>query len=176
MDTFLQSDSAGAMRAYQLPRYQQLPQIEIYSDQLVTVLQRVLCPLFDEEAQKYITASMINNYAKQGVISRPVKKKYNREHIAYLIFIAVSKQVLSIDGIQKLIKIQLNTYPIETAYNYFCTEFEHALHAIFSGEEIPLDSSFTQTQETKLMRADIAAIAHKIYLNKYLELFHAETT
>lgn len=172
MDTFEQSTRAQEMQAYHLPRYHQLPEIDIYLDQLITILQQVLQPLFDEETQKCITASMINNYAKQGVIRRPIKKKYNRDHIAYLIFIAASKQVLSIGGIQKLIEIQLSTYPITAAYDYFCTEFEHALHAVFRSEEPPLDSASSQTQETKLMRAVTSAIAHKVYLNKYLDECH----
>lgn len=175
MDTFAQSDRANQMRAYQLPRYRQLPEIDIYLDQLITILQQVLRPLFDEETQTCITASMINNYAKQGVICRPIKKKYNRDHIAYLIFVAASKQVMSIGGIQKLIQIQLDTYPIDVAYDYFCTELEHALHAIFSNKELPPDSASAQTQETKLMRAAVSAIAHKIYLSKYLEQFQKKT-
>lgn len=169
MDSFTQSDCAQEMRTYQLPRFHELPEIDIYLDQLITILQQILHPLFDEETQKCITASMINNYAKQGVIRRPVKKKYNRDHIAYLIFIAMSKQVLSIGGIRNLIQIQLDTYPLDIAYDYFCTELEHALHAVFNGEEVPSDSASAQTQQTMLIRADVSAIAHKIYLSKYLE-------
>lgn len=169
MDVFIQSDKAEEMRAYRLPRFHELPQIEIYLDQLITVLQQILSPLFEADAQPCITASMINNYAKQGVISRPIKKKYTREHIAYLVFVGTSKQVLSINGIRRLIEIQLSSYPLETAYDYFCTELENVLHAVFSGEEPPMDSASAQTQQTKLVRADVSAIAHKIYLCKYLE-------
>lgn len=174
MDSFVQSDKAQEMREYTLPRFHELPQIEIYLDQLITVLQQILSPLFGADTQLCITSSMINNYAKQGVISRPVKKKYTRDHIAYLVFIAASKQVLSIDGIRRLIQIQLDSYPLATAYDYFCTELENALHAVFSEEEPPADSASTQTQQTKLMRADVSAIAHKIYLSKYLEQFSAQ--
>ncbi|MCI6926918.1 MAG: DUF1836 domain-containing protein [Butyricicoccus porcorum] len=174
MDSFIQSDKAQEMREYTLPRFHELPKIQIYLDQLITVLQQILSPLFDADTQQCMTASMINNYAKQGVISRPVKKKYTRDHIAYLIFIAASKQVLSIDGIRKLIQIQLDSYPLEAAYDYFCTELENALHAVFNGAEPPADTASTQTQQTKLMRADVSAIAHKIYLSKYLEQFAAQ--
>ncbi len=171
MGTFLQTDSAHEMQTFQLPRYRQLPEIDIYLDQLITILQQILHPLFGRETETCITSSMINNYAKQGLIRHPVRKKYGRDHIAYLIFIAACKQVMSIGSIQKMIQIQLNTYPLDTAYDYFCTEFEHTLHAIFSNEELPPDSSSVQTQETKLMRAAISAIAHKIYLSKYLDYF-----
>ena len=169
MDEFLQSKCAQQMREYRLPRFSELPRIEIYLDQLITVLHQTLSPLFDDETSQCITASMINNYAKQSVIQRPIKKRYTREHIAYLIFIALSKQVLSIDGIRKLIQIQLETYPLDIAYDYFCTEMEHALHTVFSTSDFPADSATVQTQQTKLVRADVSAIAHKIYLAKFLE-------
>ncbi|HBI64472.1 MAG TPA: hypothetical protein DDX51_05080 [Clostridiales bacterium] len=174
MDSFIQSQQAQEMQRYHLPRFHELPVIEIYLDQLITILHQILHPLFDEETQQCLTASMINNYAKQGLIQRPVKKKYTREHIAYLVFIAVSKQVLSIGGIQQLITIQLDTYPLETAYDYFCTELEHALHAVFSGCEIPADSAVSRTQQSQLIRANAATVAHKIYLAKYLRLFAQE--
>lgn len=174
MDEFLNTERAQQMREYRLPRFHELPAIEIYLDQLITILHQTLSPLFDDETQQCITASMINNYAKQGVIHRPVKKKYTKEHIAYLIFIALSKQVLSIGSIQRLIQIQSETYPLEIAYNYFCTEMECALHAVFSGTEPPADSASRQTQQTKLLRADVTAIAHKIYLSKFLEQVASE--
>ena len=169
MDEFLKTERAQQMLTYRMPRFHELPEIEIYLDQLITILHQTLSPLFDGETQQCITASMINNYAKQGVIQRPIKKRYTREHIAYLIFIALSKQVLSIGGIQKLIQIQLKTYPLDVAYDYFCTELEHALHAVCSNTDFPVDSATAQTQQTKLLRVDVTAIAHKIYLSKFLE-------
>ncbi len=171
MEAFSQSACAQEMQQYHLPRYQELPQIDIYLDQLITVLHQVLQPLFDDATERCITASMINNYAKQGVLPRPVKKKYNRNHIAYLIFITVTKQVMAIDDIRQLIQIQTATYSLETAYNYLCTEFEHALAAVFCNDASPADTASVQTQQTKLVRAAVAAVVHKIYLNKFLKFY-----
>lgn len=173
MEAFSQSACAQEMQQYCLPRYQELPQIDIYLDQLITVLHQVLRPLFDDDTERCITPSMINNYAKQGVIPRPLKKKYNRDHIAYLIFIAVTKQVMAIDDIRQLIQIQTATYSLETAYNYLCTEFEHALTAVFHGDTTPEDTASVQTQQTKLVRTAVAAVVHKIYLNKFLKYYAA---
>ena len=169
MNAFIESSRAQDIRSYHLPRYHELPQIDIYLDQLLTILQKTLEPLFTQEEQKFITASMINNYTKHGVISRPTKKKYCREQIAHLIFIVINKQVASLNAIQGLLQIQARSYPSDVAYDYFCTEFENALHALFSDQERFPDSATTQTEETVLMRACVSAAVHKIYLNLYLE-------
>lgn len=169
MNAFIDSSRAQGICCYRLPRYHELPQIDIYLDQLLTILQKTLEPLFTQEDQKFITASMINNYTKHGVISRPTKKKYGREQIVHLIFLVINKQVASLDAIQGLLQIQVRSYPLDVAYDYFCTEFENALHALFSGQERLPDSATAQTEETVLMRACIAAAVHKIYLNLYLE-------
>ena len=56
MDSFVQSDKAQEMREYTLPRFHELPQIEIYLDQLITVLQQILSPLFGADTQLCITS------------------------------------------------------------------------------------------------------------------------
>ena len=49
---------------------------------------------------------------------------YNREQIAYLLFIAIAKSVLSLEDIQLLIYVQKATYTGKTAYEYFANEIE----------------------------------------------------
>ena len=41
----------------------------------------------------------VSNYVKKGILSHPVKKKYTREQIASLMYIVVSKTVLSMENI-----------------------------------------------------------------------------
>ena len=76
-------DFCQQMIAYRLPRWEDLPTFDIYMDQLITLVKQYLKDLFDEE-DVIITSSMINNYVKMELIPKPVKKRYNREHIAYL--------------------------------------------------------------------------------------------
>ena len=38
---------------------------------------------------------MINNYVKLGMMSRPVKKRYSRAHLASLVMVCVLKQTIS---------------------------------------------------------------------------------
>ena len=46
-----------------------------------------------------LTASMVSNYVKKGLVSNPVKKQYSREQISYLIYISIAKVSVSIDNI-----------------------------------------------------------------------------
>ncbi len=112
--------------AYRFPRWEQLPMIGIYMDQLVAWLEHQFRQFPGETAGKLITPSMINNYVKQKIIPPTVKKKYSREHIAYLIMICNLKPVLPIGTIQAMIATQLKTMTLDEIYNHFCEEQEAA--------------------------------------------------
>lgn len=91
---------------FSLPKWRNLPDLDLYMDQVVTYLERELSPLTVEEQEKMITTWMINNYVKGDLLSNPVKKKYSREHIAYLLAICSIKQILSISDIASLFNFQ----------------------------------------------------------------------
>ena len=64
-----------------LPRWEELPNLDLYLDQVVTVMEEYLEFFVTDKEDKIITKTMINNYAKDRVIS-PVKgKKYTKEQI-----------------------------------------------------------------------------------------------
>ena len=83
-----------------LPEWEALPEIELYMDQVITLLSRYLTVLGDG---KVITQPMINNYVKLGIMPAPEKKRYSREHLLMLIFIYYFKNILSISDIQTLL-------------------------------------------------------------------------
>ena len=113
-----------------------------------------------------LTPSMISNYVKKGLVSNPVKKQYSRDQIAYLMFIALAKSVLSLDNLFLFIRLQQRTYPTERAYAYVCDEFENMLQYVF-GLKPELDSvGVDSTDEKFMLRSTITTIAHKIYLEK----------
>ena len=86
-------------------KYGELPAIDLYMDQLTTFLEERLRPMLrDTEAEKFLTKTMINNYAKNDLIPPPVKKKYTREHLIFLILIFYNKSFLSMDDIKKLLE------------------------------------------------------------------------
>ena len=110
-----------------LPHWDELPDLELYMDQVLSLMERYLgsYPGFD---RKGLTASMVNNYVKLGVMPPPVKKKYTRAHLAHLIIICVLKTCLPIDSIKNMIASSQQTEEAEGAgYDRFCALFEEAV-------------------------------------------------
>lgn len=107
-----------------LPRYEELPEIELYMDQVVALMQKYLEPLLGKGSDKTITPSMINNYVKQGAIPAPIKKRYGRDHIARLIIICIFKQILPIPSIQAMMKNYLSRCTVDQMYNRFRENYE----------------------------------------------------
>ena len=118
---------AETAKDFRLPRYEEIPDVGLYLEQVTKYVGDCLAPL----TQTAVTGSMISNYVKRGLIANPVKKQYDRDQIAYLIFISVTKIVLSMDDIRLMVSVQKQTYSPRVAYNYFCREFENVLDYVF---------------------------------------------
>lgn len=158
---------------YHCPRYEDLPKIELYMDQLVAVLNDYLSPFLSQGEDTLITATMINNYVKQKVIHPPKNKKYNRSHIMYLIVVGILKNVLSISDIAQLIKMQINKYPLRKAYNFFAVELENVLNVTFGRRDFSeANSVWERTQLQKLVRSALLSFANKVYIRKYLSVIN----
>ena len=83
--------------------YEELPDIELYMDQVVTFLEKQVQIFQTSSLDKPITPSMINNYVKGNVISAPISKKYNRENLASIEEVMTLKQVLSIAEVKQIL-------------------------------------------------------------------------
>lgn len=158
------------IQAFHLPRFQEIPDIDLYMDQLIFYMERVFQPLETVSKEKILTTAMVNNYVKQKLITPPVRKRYSREHIAYLIVISVFKTLFSIHEIRQLLQIQISSFPIGQAYDYFCTELENILQGTFSQEGLPEDTSVTNAPQSRLVRCSMIAFAHKLYTQHLMEV------
>ncbi|MBQ8567605.1 MAG: DUF1836 domain-containing protein [Oscillospiraceae bacterium] len=118
-----------------LPRWNELPDIDLYMDQVITLLNKYIEP-FSSEGE--ITPSMINNYVKHGVIPAPVKKRYSRVHISRLLIVCVLKPVLSIQRIGEITESLLKDRSEEELLNFFSEQYERTLEHI---EGIVLEGS-----------------------------------
>lgn len=98
-------ESPDRFSAFFLPAWEQLPDLGLYMDQVITYLERQYRALYGEE-KRIITPSMINNYVKCGLIKRPEGKKYDREHLAQLIMLCSLKQALSLEDLRGLLNAQ----------------------------------------------------------------------
>lgn len=159
--------------SFRLPRFNELPDLRLYVDQVMDLMARMLSPILGDEQEKWLTATMIGNYVKQGVAPRPDGKRYTREHVAHLVFLCMTKQVLSISEIQELFAIRRRSdYTMEIAYDYFCTEFESIFAHVFNDTPLRPDSARTHALETSVLRSAGFAVAHRIYLRQYLMYMH----
>ena len=74
--------------------------------------------------------------------------------------------MLSLEDIQSLITLQKGTYDAETAYQYFCREFENILFFIFGLKDTLDEVGVDSNDEKAMLRNTIITVAHKVYLDK----------
>ncbi|MGN0506517.1 MAG: DUF1836 domain-containing protein [Lachnospiraceae bacterium] len=82
---------------------QEIPNIELYMDQVTTFMDRHLEDTKRYSEDKLLTKTMINNYTKNNLLPSPQKKKYSKDHMFLLIFIYYLKNILSITDIHSLL-------------------------------------------------------------------------
>ena len=168
-DAFLRSEAAINMQRFKLPRYDDLPEIPLYREQVISYIEGVFEPLSCCVEGPWITPSMVNNYVKAGLVLPPVKKLYGKDQLALLVAICIFKQVLSMSAIEHLFKIQRITYRNDIAYNYTVTEVTNSLSAAFTSTfETSEDSAKLVTRESLLVRSAAIAFASRCYLMAYL--------
>ncbi|MBQ8073630.1 MAG: DUF1836 domain-containing protein [Clostridia bacterium] len=83
-----------------LPEWNTLPDFGLYKDQMISFVNRALPSL---SGKLDLTASMINNYVKAGLIDRPVGKKYSRESLAQLFMVILLKLTTPMDTVKTLL-------------------------------------------------------------------------
>ena len=161
---------------FRLPRYNEIPNVGLYLDQVTKYIDDYLKPIGDSTTNRNInpdskeytpalTSSMISNYVKKKIIDNPIKKQYYRDQIAYLIFIAMAKSVLSLEDVKLMIHLQKMTYMPEKAYNYFVEELENVLKIVFEGGTDYKELGNDRSREKKMLRNTVIAISHKVYLD-----------
>ncbi|MFR2063399.1 MAG: DUF1836 domain-containing protein [Streptococcus sp.] len=92
------------MTTQQYPLWEELPEIELYLDQVLLYVNQVTQSTLGPN-DKGLTASMVNNYVKHGHVAKPIKKKYNAAQVARLIVITSLKTVFEISEIAKTLEI-----------------------------------------------------------------------
>lgn len=162
--------AAESVRDFRLPRYHEIPNVGLYLEQTTKYIAGYLEPL----QAGCITGSMISNYVKKNLITSPVKKRYSRDQIAYLFFIAVAKNVLSLDALTGFIRLQQQTYGLQKAYDYFCEELENLLQFTFELKDTMDVVGEDATDEKRLLYSCVAAVAQVIYLEKCLNILAGE--
>ncbi len=90
--------------SYRLPEWEELPQIELYLDQVIALVNNYVgFFVYDPTEEKLLTPSMVNNYVKLRLIPAPVRKKYGRKHIALLLMVCTFKQSVSMAAMSEML-------------------------------------------------------------------------
>ena len=124
-DVILEFDQS--IKDFHLPRTSELPELDFYMDQVVSIMEKYLYLLSVDPSSKFITPAMINNYVKLGIIPPPKKKRYSKEHICYLFIITTLKTVMPIPAISQIIKTQTENRSMFELYDIFCEAYENML-------------------------------------------------
>lgn len=112
------------IRGWKPLTWESMPDIELYMDQVITYLRRQLALFQGESDSSLVTPSMINNYVKDGIVPRPVNKRYDREQLSSLMMACVLKRVLPMQDIKLLL------HPGDREdYATFCEHLQSALQA-----------------------------------------------
>lgn len=149
----------------QLAHWDNLPEIELYVDQVVKVVNEPLNGL----GLPAVTRSMINNYVKHGMVIAPVKKRYGRHQIATIMVISLLKNLFPLSAIQDGIsQLTMNSYPKE-AYDYFVD----LLNAEFAGQELPESDRFAENS-SRLMQIVAQALGKWLAASAVLQIMKGE--
>lgn len=173
----IQKEENKKLANYHCPRYEEIPQIDVYMEQLITILEEYFSCFETKGESKTITATMVNNYVKQKVLPAPINKKYTKIHIAYLIVLGILKNILSISDISSLIKMQVAKYPLRKAYNFFAIELENAMRVTFGKRDFAeANSSRERAELSKLVRSALLSFANNVYVKKNIYLIEKSKT
>lgn len=176
------------IRELRLPRYADIPAIDLYMDQLLTYIDAQVRSLVAPD-EKLLTASMVNNYVKQGIIPAPKAKRYTANHVAMLTVICLMKRTFSMNDIHSLLRVSAATHGIDHAYNFFCEAVEETLRQLFCGEvahtslgscdirkpdgpafALQVSNAADLSPERRLALSAATSVANKIYVEKCFEL------
>ena len=123
-----QTELQNRLRTQRPVDWEQLPDFSLYMDQVLSYMERQVLRFDGDDG---LTAAMVNNYTKGGLLPRAEGKKYSREHLAYLTVICVLKQVLSTRDMKLLLDQELkDSGSVDTGYTTFCRSLDGSMSLI----------------------------------------------
>ena len=149
--------------------WEDLPDIALYMDQLISYMARQLIR-FDGGAP--LTPAMVNNYIKDGLVPRAEGKRYGPIHLGYLTAVVALKQVLSVRDIGALLTSGKDTgkTPPEL-YGYFCRALDRAM-----SETAQAIDPEAQDRDLARMALDFAvrSYANQLACARILDILHPQ--
>lgn len=158
---------------YHIPRWEELPDLELYMDQVITFIEKNISIFSANTDEKIITPAMVNNYVKLKLIPQPVKKRYNKVHLAYLIAISILKHVFTIQEVRDGIIYQAKIQGERMAYNSFCEGQEEALRYLANHINPQVENANAKkglTTENLAIQMATFSFASKVIAEKIIRL------
>lgn len=171
---------ARGYREFEATSWDALPDIELYMEQITGYLNRQLRIQTKDDCRdgQMLTSSMINNYVKSGLITRPTQKRYDREQLAQLYMLCSMKQILAIPDAAALIRyLTSKEHPISEVYDAFVLD----QHDINEGVADVLEQVGGVSSEYDLLKIAVGlvlnAAAERLAAERIISLFrHREET
>ena len=145
-----------------------LPDIDLYMDQVLGYMRR---QLISSRSEAGVTAAMINNYIRDGILPRTNGKKYSKNHIAKLTSICAMKQILSVGDISLLFQL-LPSDDMEDLYGKYREMLNHELTIV--AKSIP-ESGDNQTLVDAITHFTIIGYANKIAAECLMDMLKEQT-
>ncbi len=143
----------GQLIGQKLPRWEDIPDLDLYMDQVLNLTRRYL-KSYPGSEENCVTSSMVNNYVKAGLLPPPVRKRYTSEHVARLFMICILKNSLPIAMIKKIFDDQsARNEGMADFYNGFCEKFEKTSEISVNGHLSSSDDSVTDIILSAALRA-----------------------
>lgn len=153
-----------------LPRWEEFPAFELYVDQVIAFICEKLEPFNFNSEEPLLTQSMINNYVKNGVLNPPIKKKYNKTHLAKLVVICICKRMLPLSYISDAIAVMSRVFETQEGYDLLCDEIEYEIKSAVKPEEFPPRSiNETPSRSVALLRSLASAVARVLVFDRLVE-------
>lgn len=145
-----------------------LPDLDLYMDQVISMLSRT--QLAPEGSQK-LTAAMVNNYVKEGLLPRSKGKRYDRDHLALLQIFVALKEIVTVKDAGTLLNAYTAPEHVADSYNRLAamlgSELDHMAEALPHSES-------RDTLVESALRFALAAYANKMACLRLLEVINAQ--
>lgn len=139
---------------------EEIPDIEIYMDQLTTYLDKRLGFYNREEGTPFVTRSMVNNYSKAGLLPTSVSKRYSSVHVMALSLICQLKRLFTIQDLGRLLApVAEEPEGVEGLYRQFLAAQREAFSEAPTMTEQLLSSLEEEEDEAKVKAALVTRLA-----------------
>ena len=168
---------------YHLPEWNSIPDFGLYMDQVIVLLEQYLSfiPTPAGAKEHIVTSATINNYVRLKIMPAPVKRKYHRVHIAYLVMILTMKQSLSISDVQKILPADSSEDCVRSVYEAYSEKFRQL--ALFFNQQVQSAATDIRTPSGNeegavgrlVIECGLIAGFSKILAEKLIRLCDADT-